>query len=393
VSDRNQSIEIETYTSVGGAAFMVRLIDEWRAAGLVVNSYEATSEEEYRKPKGVWGRTMMRLCMYPGYAVGCWMAVRKSRFRRHLPVRVVTTNPFFGPVLVESAANGQGDTVNLVYDLFPEALIQSGKLRNGSFLARKCAAITANAFSRCTVSVFLGERLRAYAEEVHGPARRAVVIPVGADGSPFSESEPRIRAKDSTTCILYCGLMGRMHETDTLLGLWKRAETSGVKWCFQASGAGYKRLRDGAPGRGSISWGGPLPSDEWRVAMQNADVALVTVAPGAERVVMPSKTYSAMVAGQAILAICPRGSDLADLVLRHGCGWIVEPGDVEGLERTVRSISEDAEEVYLRRRRAYEAGHKFYDMAPISKCWMSLFEEISRQRTSLAPDACEEAKR
>ena len=27
---------------------------------------------------------------------------------------------------------------------------------------------------------------------------------------------------------------------------------------------------------------------------------------------MPSKTYSAMAAGQAVLAVCPRASDLAD---------------------------------------------------------------------------------
>ena len=77
--------------------------------------------------------------------------------------------------------------------------------------------------------------------------------------------------------------------------------------------------------------------------MLRAQVALVTIAPGAERVVMPSKTYSALVAGQAILAICRRESDLADLVRQHDCGWVVEPGNPEQLAQTIRlaSRSED----------------------------------------------------
>jgi len=42
------------------------------------------------------------------------------------------------------------------------------------------------------------------------------------------------------------------------------------------------------------------------------------MAPGAEQVVMPSKTYSAMMAGQAVLAIAPEESDLVDLIKTTG---------------------------------------------------------------------------
>jgi len=59
--------------------------------------------------------------------------------------------------------------------------------------------------------------------------------------------------------------------------------------------------------------------------MLSADVALVTMVPGAEKVVMPSKTYSAMMAGQAVLAIAPEASDLVDTIKAAECGWWVEP--------------------------------------------------------------------
>jgi glycosyltransferase involved in cell wall biosynthesis len=111
--------------------------------------------------------------------------------------------------------------------------------------------------------------------------------------------------------------------------------------------------------------------------MQDADVALITVGVGAERVVMPSKTYSAMVAGQAILAICPRHSDLADLIVAHDCGWVIEPGDVDGLRRVLRQIGGNADDLLAKRERSFRAGHEFYDMKPVAKAWLELFRELS----------------
>jgi hypothetical protein len=72
--------------------------------------------------------------------------------------------------------------------------------------------------------------------------------------------------------------------------------------------------------------------------MRTADVALVAIARGAEDVMMPSKTYSAMVTGQAILAVCPLASDLAETALGNDCGWVVEPGDVEGLRHPLAGV-------------------------------------------------------
>ena len=45
--------------------------------------------------------------------------------------------------------------------------------------------------------------------------------------------------------------------------------------------------------------------------MQSSQIALVTMSEGSQEVA-PSKTYSAMMAGQAILAVAPEDSDLVD---------------------------------------------------------------------------------
>ncbi len=366
---------LEVYNSVQGAGFFQRLLSEWRLAGNCLIAHEAISEADYRVHRGRFGRMALRWHMYGGYAIACWRAARKRHLRQS--VRVVTTNPFFAPALVKWTGGARGWTVNLLYDLFPDALVQSGAIKSGSWLARRCAALTRFSLRECDATVFLGERLRRHAETMYGPARRAVVIPVGADGAPFRNCPPQSLAQGTAPTILYSGQLGRMHETQTLRACWRQGMSGEVLWSFHASGNQYAEFRKSCAEVANVVWGGPLHETTWQDAMKRAQVALVSIASGAERVVMPSKTYSALVAGQAILAICRRDSDLADLILKHDCGWVVEPGDVDGLRRAVSEIAGNPDELFAKRTNAYEAGHRCYDMTPIAEQWRRLFGDLT----------------
>ncbi len=129
---------------------------------------------------------------------------------------------------------------------------------------------------------------------------------------------------------------------------------------------------------GRLTFAGTRGSAEWRTAMLAADVALVTMRPGAEKVVMPSKTYSAMAAGQAVLAVCPRESDLADLIIAHDCGLVIEPGDAAGLHTLLESLPLLTEEVLRKRRNAYAAAHTYYSMEATGKQWAEVLGKVGR---------------
>lgn len=163
-------------------------------------------------------------------------------------VCVVSTNTFYAPLI---ATYLQPNVVHLVYDLFPEAMIHSGKWREGSFKVKLVRWITRKTLERAQVNVFLGERLKDYVESIHGELAHAVVIPVGADQTLFgrspkewsegrsqeqkrmSESEIALRhvrqaqggqaqgSIKSTPSILYCGNFGNLHDSATLFDYWK----------------------------------------------------------------------------------------------------------------------------------------------------------------------------
>lgn len=205
----------------------------------------------------------------------------------------------------------------------------------------------------------------------------AAVIPVGA-----ADLSPGERSSQECT-ILYCGNLGRMHDVDTMCAYWKTTfPNASVSFSFHCSGP-KKAVLVNTVSRLSPEWKqrisiqGSLPSEEWKQVMQESTVALVTMIPGAEKVVMPSKTYSAMMAGQAVLAICPLESDLADLVQTSGCGWVVEPGDVTGLERVLKDLESDPEEVARKQAASRAAALQAYSPVSLAGRWIEVVRELT----------------
>ena len=98
------------------------------------------------------------------------------------------------------------------------------------------------------------------------------------------------------------------------------------------------RLRERSIGRLKL-----LDYQPWDViprSLASGDVAVVAQAADSAHLSVPSKTYSALAVGSAILAITPRESDLGRLVLEEGVGWVCEPGDTEAISRVLSSLPE-----------------------------------------------------
>lgn len=373
-------MNVRFYSSVEDGMFMRGLRAELDAHGLVSTSAFAVSTSEYRLAKGLLARLWLRVQMYPGFG---FQIVSEGLLGKSAEISVVTTNPFFAPLLATLFLPRRGSKViQLSWDLFPDALIESGVIGCHSIIARILSKLTRRSFAQSDATVFLGNHLKSYAESVYGAAKHGVVIPVGADGEPFLSSMPQFLDDSNLLKILYCGNMGRMHDVETIVGALMKLSGSnaGLDAKFCGTGQGIVRIRETASsikGKLSVHVGPGLTDDEWVFAMKNASVALVTMNNGAEHIVMPSKTYSAMVAGQAILAVCPKKSDLADLVLSHGCGWVVEPGDINGLADLIEHLTSAPLEVFEKRSNSFTAGHKYYSAKVVAQQWIQLFKEIS----------------
>jgi glycosyltransferase involved in cell wall biosynthesis len=376
---------VEFWSSVELGTFMSGLIRQLRSHSVPAVHHFAISERAYRSHRSKFGRLLLRWRMYCGYPA---FLASHSLYHGRVAARVVCSNTFYAP-LVAAESNLFRDTklIHLVYDLFPDVLFHAGVLRAESACARVLERIARASFRVAHANVFLGRRLMQHVERRFGRIQNPRVIPVGADAEPFKNAPPSCAPQRRTRNMLYCGNMGAMHDTQTLLQFFRSCSDhldGRLQFRFCGSGSGFSKLRQALeqiPGIAGIVRFEPfLSAAEWETAMKSSEIALVTMIRGAEDVLMPSKTYSAMVAGQAVLAICSRQSDLAELILGGNCGWVVEPGDVAGLRETIRRISTNSEEVTSCRTNSYRLGHQCYSTEAVARLWIELLEDVNPPR-------------
>ncbi len=340
---------------------------------MVVSS--STNETYYRRSGTLCSRLFLRYRMNVAFAVS---ALRQGQALSQ-PVSILTTNPFFLPALFPISGY-RGRLVNLVYDLYPDALVAAGVLRRESWIASRLAAVTTRALKRCDLTVFIGRRVQEYVERTYGVPRRSAIIPVGASAQEF-RNPPAALGMGSRTRVLYSGQLGRMHDVKAIKSLLEMPRLSGIDLMFHASGRPYEELRRGSGG-GWAHFGESLGHDAWVVQMKSAQVSLVAIAQGAENVVVPSKLFSALVAGHAIVAIAPRNSDLAEIVVKHDCGWVVSPGDGAGLYRVLAEEVSCPLQLQRKRLNAFRVGHLEYSSDAVAKLWdQELQLLVSKQDT------------
>lgn len=367
------------WSSVEGAAFMTSIIDAIRAEGIDVSQRFFISSESYRNSSTVWGRIILRIQMYILYPISLIWACLVERKPR---IYVVTTNTFFAPLIATLFSGKNQIVIHLVWDLFPDALLVGKNKSTNKHIIKLIEIIVKKTLNRATANVFLGQRLLKHAESRFINIPNPYVIPVGASVEVFADSPPQNINNNIPIDLLYCGNLGAMHDTATLYETLKKNKEFKLTITFNANGIEFFSLKNklsliDTEMTSKIKMQSMLNNTEWVKRMKSAHVALVTMKSGSEKVVMPSKTYSALAAGQAILAICPENSDLAQLVKEENCGWVVSPGDVEMLLNVFNEMTNNHDALHTMRENSFRVAHSKYSTNSIAKEWVKLFNTIN----------------
>ena len=378
-SDTGQRWPVIWVGGVHGTSLFDAQMDAWRRSGCAIVEWQELHEDRYRRSRGLarlWFRVRLN-CLFP------LRLVARMLWGRRAPgtIIVVPSTPFFAPAMIGLLKRKGDRVVQMLYDLYPDALVVAGKIGAGSMLDRMIGRVTALGMRRCDATVFPGARLAAHAAASYGAPRLQAVIPVGTPAGALRRVAPA-SGRDGAITVLYAGNLGYMHEVETLAAALRRGLPRSLRLVFHASGACYERLRQMAGDwsedtRARIVLSGSLKSEAWGAAMANAQVGLILFAPGAEKVAFPSKTFSAMAAGQAIVAVSPLESDLADMIKREDCGWVVAPGDSEGLLDALAALVECPDQLARKREASRRAGQQKYDLFQLAGEWSALFSQLS----------------
>jgi glycosyltransferase involved in cell wall biosynthesis len=70
-----------------------------------------------------------------------------------------------------------------------------------------------------------------------------------------------------------------------------------------------------------------------------ADVSLISLKRGLAGVIVPSKVYNVLASGRPCVAAVEQECEVADIIQRAGCGFVVAPGDASALRARIVELA------------------------------------------------------
>jgi glycosyltransferase involved in cell wall biosynthesis len=307
------------------------------------------SERPYGRATGVFAKSLE----YTGFYFNASRALSQMRPAPDVVV-CMTTPPFLGLIAARQKKKGAA-FVLWCMDLYPEALVAGGLLKEQSLTYRLLKRITRaerlNADAIITLGPDMTRRVR-----VAAPAAPVIEIPVWSELSLDSEMQGAAKAlrhargwADDDLVLMYSGNMGRAHRIEEFLALAPHLSNRIVRIVFCGNGPKKHRWKKDA---GTVfQWVESVGKDELAAHLLSADIHLISQQAEWAGVVVPSKYQAACSLGRPVIFAGPPESAVACWIRQGDTGWVLPPDDPDALGRVAREI-QSPEEVDRRTKQA-----------------------------------------
>lgn len=211
------------------------------------------------------------------------------------------------------------------------------------------------------------------------------VIPLGINTSrlqPVEKKKNRFLLNnhlDDRFIVLFSGKMGIGHNIELILSAaGQLKEKEDIAFVFIGSGPKYCVIENylrNYSGKNIylFPW---QEADMYPYSISCGDVAIITEEKATEGLMLPSRVFSMMSCGEAIIGICGKNDDLYDLVKNNKIGACITSGSVQELVDAIIMMYEDNQELRRMKERARELVERDYSDGIVKKMYRELFSEI-----------------
>ncbi|WP_416672220.1 glycosyltransferase family 4 protein [Egbenema bharatensis] len=337
-----QGVDIKVFTGQPAYAFQSAKAPGYERAGLVQVKRSRSTQVGTKRIRGKAVSGVL-------FMVRTALHLIKNCRRRDL--LLVTTAPPFLPVLGYLASWLLGfPYVCLLYDLYPDIAVELGVVAQEHWMARFWRSVNRLVWRKAEAVIVLSPDMRQRVLE-HCPdlTEKVFVIHSWADPkriTPRSKQDNWFAQQNDLVdqfTVLYSGNLGRCHDMDTILDAAIQLQNAPIQFVFIGNGAKREILQREIQRLGltNIRFLPYQDKDVLPYSLTAGDLSLVSVIPGMENLVAPSKLYSALASGKPIAVVCPQQCYLRSLIQKAGCGKVFQNGDSNGLAAFIRQLSQD----------------------------------------------------
>lgn len=284
----------------------------------------------------------------------CWATVQiiwiiKTKYRKSK--LFIVSNPPFAP-LIPLLINNPFSV--LIFDIYPETLLESGYISEKSYLMRWWGKANKRIYKRAdriyTISSGMKQILKNYVNDIE-----VEVVPLWADNlflKPIDrDSNPFLKEHDllNKFVVLYSGNLGLSSEINVLIDIASRIDRKDIAFVIIGEGAKRKMIQQKIAMlnlRNVLLL--PLqPANELAYSLSSANLAVVVLGEKISKLAMPSKIYSYISVGAPVLCFSSSDSDVAQFVSNNKIGKSFDPEKTEYAIDYIIWLADNPEECKL----------------------------------------------
>jgi len=275
----------------------------------------------------------------------------RTQLRPGMWLVAMTDPPALAPIAAAAARRANARLVHWIQDIHPEISLALSGSRAQAMLASPFVRCRDAAWRHAELCVAISRDMASLISS-HGVAQgRIRVIPNWAPGgvrlSPPPPDQNPLRAEwgfADKFVIAYSGNLGRVHVLDPIIAAANLLKTeSDIVFLFVGDGPQRTFLEKRAASLRlpNVRFLPAQPRDRLAESLCAGDVHLVTLRPGCENLVYPSKLYGILTVGRPVVYVGPGRCGLADEIRTSGAGVVIDPGSPQALASSLRELKDN----------------------------------------------------
>ena len=339
----NKNIQVNIFTGQPGYAFKQKKADTLETE---VNIKIKRSQVRQFGSKRIRSKTLNGTIFT---LLAAWYLL-KNAHKNHTVI-LTTAPPFLAIIGYLYNLFFKLNYVCLVYDLYPDVVVELGVISQHNLIAKLWNKINTKVWHRSKKIVVLSNTMKQRITAKHPElASKISVIHNWADATwikPLDKADNWFAHQHQINhkfTVLYSGNLGHCHDLTTIMDAAILLKEKSIQFVFIGGGAKLEQCLQTAT-EFNLNNCIFLPYQDREnlpYSLTACDLALVSIAPGLEGVIAPSKVYGMMAAGKAIAAICEPHSYLRQLITEANCGTSFNNNYSEDLAEFILALAADS---------------------------------------------------
>ena len=289
---------------------------------------------------------------------------------RTTPLLIASNPPYAGILGTIFKIVRGGKYHFLLQDIFPESAVISGIIQQNSFPVIFLNKLIYLTYKYADNIIVLSTSMQCFLENKYPELKEKIkvienwavedIISCDKQANDFAQQYNL----DKVFTVLYSGNLGRLHDIETIAEAANILKNAPIQFVFMGDGAKTKVLKQAIQSNKlkNILLLPYQPREILHLSLTACDLSLVSLIPGAESIVAPSKLYGMLAAARGIIAISSANSYIDQLLTNSGCGINTPPNNPQHLANLINELASDSIKVKLmgeKARQVYESKYTF----------------------------------